>query len=263
MSCPICLSNQINIFNAEVLKKYQAQYKVCYECGYLQADKPHWLSEAYLLPIADADTGVMTRNNLLANKISRILFWLGDHQPDSRYLDVAGGYGCLTRLMRDFGFNFFWTDKYCQNLFANGFEYNKTIGKCNAITAIEVMEHVIDPKLFIKDALNHSGASMLIFTTELYEGDPPDPTSWWYYTFTTGQHIGFFQQKTFKRIALDMDLHFVTANGIHILSRKKINQFLLNILTNRYLSIFPAFLIQRFLGSKTYEDHLKIMQKND
>ena len=261
MSCPICLANQTNVFSTEVLRKYQAQYKVCDECGYLQAHQPHWLSEAYSSPISNTDTGLMARNYVLANKISRILFWLSSHKDDSRYLDVAGGYGILTRLMRDIGFDFFWSDKYCANLFANGFEYNSTAGKCNAVTAIEVMEHVEDPKAFIKDAFDLSGSQMLIFTTEIYGGNPPAPGSWWYYAFSTGQHIGFFQYKTFERIAFDMNLYFVSANGVHILSEKKINRFILSILTNRYVSLFSPFLIRRFLGSKTSNDHMMMLKK--
>ena len=41
------------------------------------------------------------------------------------YLDVDGGYGMLTRLMRDYGFHFYWTDPYCQNILARGFEVEK------------------------------------------------------------------------------------------------------------------------------------------
>jgi len=34
-----------------------------------------------------------------------------------------------------------------------------------------------------------------IFTTELFEGTPPAPSHWWYYSFETGQHIAFFQRR--------------------------------------------------------------------
>jgi hypothetical protein len=261
MSCPVCLAAMSDIFKAQVLGKYQAQYKLCNACGYLIAHAPHWLDEAYTQAIANADTGLVMRNITLANKISRILYWLLPEHGQGRYLDVAGGYGMMTRLMRDFGFDFYWSDKYCDNIIAPGFEYNPAHGSCSVVTAIEVLEHVVDPLAFIKDALDLSGAKTLIFTTELYEGDPPNPNEWWYYSFATGQHIGFFKAKTLEKLACDLDLKFYSANGIHLLSKEPINQFIFSLITNRYFSLFPPFLIRHFLGSRTTIDHEVMMSK--
>jgi len=36
--------------------------------------------------------------------------------PDGIFLDYAAGYGLFVRLMRDAGYNFRWSDLYCQNL---------------------------------------------------------------------------------------------------------------------------------------------------
>jgi hypothetical protein len=250
-----------NAFTAEVLGKYQAQYEVCDTCGYLRAHDPFWLNEAYTRAIANADTGLVMRNITLANKISRILFWLTDRKGQHRYLDAAGGYGMLTRMMRDFGFDFYWIDKYCENLVAPGFEYSDKAGPCSAVTAIEVLEHVIDPNAFIKDTLSLSSASTLIFTTELYERQPPKPSDWWYYSFATGQHIGFFQHRTLERIASDLGLNFASANGLHMFAKKPINKFMFGLLTNGYFSLFPSFLIRKYLGSKTFVDHESMMKK--
>lgn len=261
MSCPVCSNVMRNTFSSKVLGKYEAQYEVCDKCGYLRAHEPFWIEEAYTRAIANADTGLVMRNITLANKISRILFWLIDGKGKDRYLDAAGGYGILTRILRDYGFDFFWADKYCENLVAPGFEYNSVLGHCSVATAIEVIEHVVDPMVFIKEIFSLSGATTLIFTTELYEGDPPNPSEWWYYSFATGQHIGFFQYRTLELLALSLNLHFVSANGIHIFSKKSINQFALRLLTNRYISLFPSFLIRHFLGSKTQIDHELMMNK--
>lgn len=261
MSCPICSNVLRNSFVAEVLGKYQAQYEVCDACGYLRAQDPYWLDEAYTRAIANADTGLVMRNFILANKISRIIFWLTNGRGKERHLDSAGGYGMLTRIMRDLGFDFYWADKYCENLVAPGFEYNQALGRCSAVTAIEVLEHVIDPKAFIQEVLDLSGAETLIFTTELYEGKPPIPSEWWYYSFATGQHIGFFQYRTLDRIANDLGLNFVSANGVHVFSKVSMSQSVLALLTNRYFSLFPSFLIRRFLGSKTFIDHEKMIKK--
>lgn len=263
MSCPICSSAMHHCFKAVVLGKYQAQYEVCNSCGYLSAHEPHWLDEAYTRAIANADTGLVMRNFTLANKISRVLYWIANERGQGRYLDAAGGYGMLTRIMRDFGFDFYWTDKYCENLVAPGFEYNHKLGFCSAVTVIEVLEHVVDPRVFLKEILDFSGATTLIFTTELYEGEPPQPTDWWYYSFATGQHIGFFQHRTLQKLASDLGLNFASANGVHIFSKNSINPFLFNLVTNRYVSIFIPFLIRRKLGSKTTSDYEFMINKLD
>ncbi len=263
MSCPICSSTMHHCFKAEVLGKYQAQYKVCNTCGYLSAHNPYWLDESYTRAIANADTGLVIRNFILANKISRVLYWILNERGRGQYLDAAGGYGMLTRLMRDFGFNFYWADKYCENIVAPGFEYDTKLGFCSAVTAIEVLEHVLDPRGFLEGILNLSGASTIIFTTELYEGEPPNPNDWWYYSFATGQHIGFFQHRTLKKIATDLGLNFTSANGVHIFSKKIISPFLFRLVTNRYLSIFVPVLIRRKLTSKTIPDYEFMMRKLD
>jgi len=261
MSCPICSGHMSKSFSSIVLGKYEAEYEVCNNCGYLKATDPYWLHEAYTHAIAKADTGLVMRNIFLANKISLTIFLLAKDKGKGRYLDIAGGYGLLTRIMRDFGFDFYWLDKHCQNIIAPGFEYDKNLGLCSVVTAVEVLEHVTDPKAFIKEAFDISGATMLIFTTQLYEGEPPNPNDWWYYSFATGQHIGFFQRRTLRRIASDLDLHFATAHGLHLFSVEPINKFIFSLFTNRYCSIFLSFIIRKFLGSKTLIDHENMMKK--
>jgi len=43
--------------------------------------------------------------------------------PDGIFLDYAAGYGLFVRLMRDAGYNFRWSDLYCQNLFVRGWSH--------------------------------------------------------------------------------------------------------------------------------------------
>lgn len=257
--CPVCQSPMHVAFTSQVLKKYSAKYKVCNGCGFLCADEPYWLEESYSRAIATADTGLMVRNCSIANRLACVLYFLISERGSGRYLDAAGGYGILTRMMRDFGFNFYWADKYCDNLVASGFEYNKELGNCSAVTAMEVMEHLTDPIAFVKETFSVSGATVLIFTTEIYEGEPP-PESWWYYAFPTGQHIGFFQRRTLEIMAKELDLHFSSANGIHILSKVAINQTLLKIATCRLVCSLAPWWIRRKLGSKTTSDHQLMLQ---
>lgn len=260
-SCPVCSGSMTHCFSAEVLGKYQADYEVCAACGFLRARDPHWLEEAYSSAIAAADTGLVARNFAVACKLAGVLYWALGERGLGRYLDAAGGYGMLTRLMRDFGFDFYWADKYCSNVLVPGFEYRQKDGPCNAVTAIEVFEHLTDPVAFVAETLKFSGARTLIFTTELYEGAPPRPDGWWYYTFATGQHIGFFKHRTLETLAEKMGLHFSSANGIHILSEQRINERLLRVVTGRWVSRIAPLFVRRMLGSKTMSDHQLILQR--
>ena len=259
MSCPICSGSMEQVFQAQVLSKYEASYQMCASCGYLMAKDPHWLKEAYSDAIAQADTGLVMRNITTATKLAGIIYFALKLKGDSPCLDVAGGYGVLTRLMRDFGFNFYWADVYCKNMIAPGFEYSDAIGSCDVITAMEVMEHLEDPVDFVRTQIANSHAKYFVFTTELFEGAPPIPSSWWYYSFETGQHIGFFQKKTLAEIAKRLGMHFSSAGGVHIFSHTPINHAVLKVVSNKFLAPLIAMVVRKLTGSKTMSDHLKML----
>lgn len=248
-------------FTALVLEKYSAQYEVCNACGFLRAHDPYWIEEAYTSAIAAADTGLVMRNFSIACKLAGVLYWVLGDAGRGRYLDAAGGYGMLTRLMRDLGFDFYWADKYCDNLLAPGFEYKPAQGACSVVTAMEVMEHLTDPVAFIEETLAFSGAQALVFSTELYEGAPPQPDTWWYYAFPTGQHIGFFQKRTLEILGARFGFKLFSANGLHIFSKTTLNENLFRAVTGRWASCVAPWWIRRRLGSKTMDDHRLMLQK--
>ncbi|MDH4153338.1 MAG: class I SAM-dependent methyltransferase [Nitrospira sp.] len=262
MACPICSGGMEFCFAATVLNKYQARYEVCENCGFLRAYEPHWLDEAYSRAIAAADSGLVMRNISIARQLAGVLYWLLGERGDGQYLDVAGGYGMLTRLMRDMGFDFYWTDKHCQNLLAPGFEYSRAKGACCAVTAVEVMEHLLAPLTFIEETLALSAAPIMLFTTELYEGPPPSPGAWWYYAFSTGQHIGFFQRRTLEALGRKVGLYYASANGLHVYSKVPVNRRLLQLVTGRWVSCVAPWWIRRRLGSKTMSDHYLRLEGN-
>jgi hypothetical protein len=215
---------------------------------------PHWLSEAYTSAIASSDTGLVKRNISISAKLACILYFCLRERGDGRYVDIAGGYGMLTRLMRDYGFDFFWQDKYCDNLLAEGFEYTKDNGQAKAVTAFEVLEHIERPVEFIKKAMTEFDVDALIFSTVLYQGSPPNPSDWWYYGFASGQHIGFFQRKTLQVMGQRLNLKLSSANNIHVLSHARVNEILLKIISGPIFSRILTSIIQLNLGSKTLED---------
>lgn len=246
-------------FSAVVLNKYAAEFEQCEGCGYLRARDPFWLDEAYSSAIAASDTGLVMRNISVALKLTSVLFLLFEERGAGRYVDVAGGYGMLTRLMRDFGFDFYWSDKYCQNLLAQGFDFASDITPSVAVTAIEVMEHCVDPMGFVKDALERTGAETFVFTTELFEGAAP-PLSWWYYSFPTGQHIGFFQRQTLEQMANKLGLRYVSANGVHVFTRRKISDLALKCATHSLTTKLLPWMVRKRLGSRTVSDNLLLLK---
>lgn len=252
--CPICSNLGSFKFEAQVLGKYQARYYLCVACEYLWIDNPEWLDEAYSSAIADSDTGLVMRNLEISRKLSSLLFAQFGERGPGIYLDAAGGYGLLTRLMRDGGFNFYWQDKYCKNALARGFEYSKEMGECEAVTAFEVLEHLLDPLTFINNALRETGATTFIFSTELYAGSPPDVNEWWYYSLKTGQHIGFFSRKTLINLADQLGMTYFGSNGIHIFTTRRCSDLYIRILSNKHLSSVVSRCARFFLGTKTFSD---------
>ena len=261
MTCPVCQSQTAVAFKAQVLLKYEAEYRVCDNCGYLFAIDPYWLDEAYTCAIASTDTGLVKRNISISSKLACILYFGMHERGHGHFVDIAGGYGMLTRMMRDFGFDFYWQDKYCSNLLAQGFEYIKNNKVCDAATAFEVLEHVTSPVEFIKNTMQEVNADTFNFSTLLYKGAPPDPNECWYYSFQSGQHIGFFQRKTLEVIAKKLNLNFHSENKIHILSRKKLSKILLKISANNIFSRILPYVIQFQLGSRTENDQDIILKK--
>lgn len=246
------------VFTAKLMKRHEVSYSQCPQCGLLQTEQPYWLDEAYSNAISMADTGLVHRNISISAKIAALIYYELD--PKGAYLDVAGGYGMLVRLMRDFGFDFYWSDKYCQNLLARGFEAEKANATFNALTAFEVLEHVHDPLAFLSEVIGTYGSRTLIFSTELYEGSSP-PKNWWYYAFNTGQHISFYRSQTLQWIAKRLGLEFYSANGIHMLTDQAISKARFNQFTGRFA--FPIALYVKWkMQSRTLSDHYMLINSD-
>jgi hypothetical protein len=254
MKCKIWQTECEEKFEAFILNKYKAKYYHCNNCGFLFIDNSTWLKEAYLDPINEEDTGIISRNIRISKRLSVILFLLFNKK--SNYLDFAGGYGLLVRIMRDIGFNFYWEDQYTENIFAKGFEWNSEI-KIEAVTLFECFEHFLDPIEEIEKILKVS--NNIIFSTELIPENTPNPDEWWYYGLSHGQHISFYSKKTLIYIAKKYNLKYYNIGNIHILSNLNKNKILLNLVKLDRFGINK--LVTLFLKSKTFEDHLKISNK--
>jgi len=255
----LCAGKSEICFTAKVLGKYTASYELCDTCGFLSVRDPYWLEEAHSKAIAAVDTGLIERNYLYAPMIASVLYWLMGERGEGCYLDAAGGYWILTRMMRDLGFDFYWQDKFCENLMAPGFEFRADMGVCRVVTAMEVMEHLTDPASYIDEILASAGAETLIFSTELFNGAPPT-VDWYYYTFATGQHVAFYQRRTLQSLADRLGLDFASAHGLHVFSKKPVNEVLLYAATG-WIATALVPLIRFSLGSKTMSDYRLMLKK--
>ena len=229
--CPICDAERENAFQMTLLGVHKVAYYRCRSCGFLQTEQPWWLEEAYSRAIAVLDTGLVRRNVEMASKLTRLLGTTRDVR--GHFVDLAGGTGLLTRLMRDRGFDFRWHDPHCENVHAPGFEVLDDGHPTEAVTAIEVLEHLADPHQFIQQAIDRHHPQLLVFTTVLFEGEPPPPT-WWYYLPNTGQHISFYQRSTLQRLADRSGLHFASYHQIHVMAREPITALTLRFLMGKW-----------------------------
>ena len=194
-NCRVCgVENNQAIFSDHIFEE-KIYYFECSACGYVQTEQPYWLERAYSSAINNCDTGIMVRNQSNVGLTLATLSVI--KKANATVVDCAGGYGILVRLLRDRGVEALWSDPYCQNLLAVGFEY--TNEKAELVTAFEAFEHFVDPlteaeKLF-------AIAPNLLISTNLISTPAPQPGQWWYYGLDHGQHIGFFRLQTLKFIA--------------------------------------------------------------
>lgn len=256
--CPVCAGARQRVFDAVVLGKYRVDYHHCGHCGLLQTEKPYWLEEAYRSPIADLDTGLVRRNRLMSHRLACFIFFVCGRA--ARCLDAAGGYGLLTRLMRDLGFDFRWSDPHCQNLFARGFEAGEGADRYTVITAIEVAEHVHDPLEFFRSLVTTHDVEYLLFSTELYPDRPPDPTTWVYYALESGQHVSFYQLRTLAAIAERLGMHYDSHNNLHLFSRRPVGAIRYRLLTGHSAHLLVG-LVRLFMRPLTLRDQETVRRK--
>ena len=261
MKCKVCVSNS-NFFAKENImpQKFEAQYYLCSNCEYLFIDNPHWLPISYSEAITDSDIGLVNRNSRLSVitfAIIRLFF-----KEEKQFLDYAGGYGLLVRMMRNLGLNFYWEDKHAKNLFAKTFSTaENNIKNYGLITAFEVFEHLENPVEELESLFKLS--SNILISTELLPENKPKPKEWHYYALEHGQHIGFFSKKTMEYLANKYGLNYYTnGSDIHLFTKKRLSNFLFKLAMRFKFSLLFRYVFK--LKSLQEEDQEKIIryQKN-
>ncbi|CAM4096247.1 class I SAM-dependent methyltransferase [Gillisia limnaea] len=253
MTCRICADLSNKIFSKKILRKYDVDYYQCENCYFLQTEFPFWLEEAYSTgAISALDVGIMSRNLLLLHKTQNILGKLFSNFNAFSAVDYGGGEGVFVRLMRDKGFNFYRQDLHADNLYARYFDVKDlpVSHKFDILTAFEVFEHLPNPIEEITKMFNYSDTILL--STEL------QPTrhiselkDWWYFVPETGQHVSFYTEDAFDRIAKKFNVYYYTDSiNLHILSREK---FSANPFVEEKKAQIKKTILQRIVNKINYK----------
>lgn len=249
--CRVC-GQQSRYLWTGVLIGHDVRYFECDSCGYVQTEHPHWLPEAYSQAINASDTGILMRNQANVAAVMATLFLM--RKTAGSVVDSAGGYGLLVRMLRDIGVDAKWSDPYCENLVAKGFEYVQ--GVSDLVTSFEAFEHFENPAEELDSLLQVSDT--LLLSTSIIERPTPKLEDWWYYGLDHGQHIGFFRIESLRRMAEQRGLHLISdGESLHLISRVRYSESYWRILL-RYRKVVGRF-ARRGLVSKTWSDHVEVV----
>lgn len=192
----------------------------CADCGLFEFPDPGWLAAAYSDPISEIDTGLPARCFYVAQAAEAIIRaqGLGGRQ----LLDYGGGYGLLTRLMRDRGLDMRHHDPFARNLFAQGFDGDPG-ADYGAITMVEVFEHLTEPLALLRSLSPH--AEMVIVSTQLVPAGLTDLSQWWYLIPELGQHVTFYTPRSLTEIGRRSEFRLASDGvGIHVFYRGRLNR---------------------------------------
>ena len=225
--CKVCGVASACFGVTEVLKRHRVQYFRCPQCGFVQTEEPFWLEEAYSSAIARQDVGIMRRNLINCEVTSAVLNQL--YPEMSRAIDFGAGHGVLVRLMRDRGFNFFWSDLHATNDYARGFECPEG-ATFDFLTAFEVLEHLVDPAT---DLARMMALSDNVFVSTCTLPQPaPGLSDWWYFMPSSGQHISFYSVESLQILADRFGRSLLSIGPYHLFSKKPKSRILYRMAVN-------------------------------
>lgn len=210
--CRVCGGSLQGAFEGTLLGHIQVQYGRCVECDSLVLPDPTWLNEAYSKVIVpNPDHGALSRTHFIHRCLRRLRSrTIGLVPKRSRTLDIGTGRGLLLRMLLDDGHDAWGFDPYPHAVFAEDrIQPVLPEGPFHLITAIEVIEHTLDPLDFLKGLRSRLGpGGILALSTELYDSAVHGP-DWIYLAPEHGQHITLFSREGLHRAARAAGLRWV------------------------------------------------------
>jgi hypothetical protein len=249
-TCRLCGSRTTPLWVGRLLD-IDVHYYECRSCGYVQTEDPHWLDRAYDSAINKSDTGIIARNVVNTRVVIGTLWLIG--ALNATVVDFAGGYGLLVRMLRDEGIDAVWSDPYCENLLARGFEHRGE--RAALVTAFEAFEHFVNPAQELDRML--AIAPSVLLSTEIIPTPAPQHDQWWYYGREHGQHVGLFRLESLRTLAKSRGKKLVSdGRSHHLITDAKIGttRWRLMLRANR---LFPRIVAHR-ISSRTWSDHLAL-----
>ena len=260
--CAVCSGSTKFLFSYEVRGEHHASLRECLNCRFTYIANPHWLDESFSSELNDLDIGSVDRCLVLADFVEVLIRSMKSSK--SRFLDWGGGYGLLSRIMRDRGLDFVSHDIYTRPLFVES-SSNLNSETFELITMSEVALHLVDPVPVLTKIMEST--DILVFTVVI----APEvvPNDWWYLMPDTGQHVAIYHEETLQALAEKLSVQ-VTSDGrfFHVLHRKSLGVKSRLIIKSRPLAFAFAWfnattrLVKRGLGkngSLTPADQAKLI----
>jgi hypothetical protein len=263
--CRLC-GAEAQLRGQQRMLRYQVAIFQCPVCDLMQTEDPYWIAEAYSKALTLLDTGAVQRGQLTAGLTLGIARLLGLGR-DARCIDYGGGHGLYVRMMRDRGFDFRWTDRYAENLFARGFDGDLQTPH-DLLTTFEVFEHLVDVGTDIA-TLFEPGHRFALVGTLLHNGYQD---GWWYFTNRTGQHVAFYSPRTLRYVASRYGYSVLVGPEYSLFIRdgetvgRVARGVLARLVARPWLafgltSLIPDPVRFRFGHSRTHADHLMLDER--
>jgi hypothetical protein len=211
--CVICSESTEFLFGYQVRGEHQALLFECLACHFTYIANPHWLEDSFSSDLNDLDIGSVDRCLVLADFVEVLIQSM--KLSKLRFLDWGGGYGLLSRIMRDRGLDFVSHDIYTRPLFVESTSISNS-ETFELITMSEVALHLVDPVPVFTKIMESTDT--LVFTAVI--APTVIPNDWWYLMPDTGQHVAFYHAETLQALAKKLDVQ-VTSDGrfFHVLHR--------------------------------------------
>jgi len=236
-NCPICRSEVAHFSTITIRGNISGEYKICKNCKFIYAQDPKWLEESFTDSLNSLDIGSVDRCNIVADFVEVLLKSLKVDNP--KVLDWGGGYGLLTRILRDRGVSCFHYDPYVDPLFAKNTVLTSNT-KFDLVILSEVMLHMTSPVDTLSELLAIS--KHVVFTAVVA---PPDVSpEWWYFMPDTGQHVTIFSERSIAELGAALNARVLSDDKFFHLITKDTPRVTIRLLfTKRFIPFGLAALL--------------------